>query len=1179
MADLRQKYILDMRDSIRQAQKLNEELDKMEKQGEEAGDAIEKGAGKATKKQKGLQRAAAESTKGLKEIGLTAARWLSGAAVGAVTALAGALLTATAKAVEFNRMFAQTRTLVDETAVATGKMKRELLDLAKGFGTIKLEDITGASYQAISAGVDPTKIQDFLRTAGRAAVGGATDMKTAVDGLTNAINGFGLSVDDSMQVADAFFTAVKDGKTTMAELAANIGTVAADANSLGVSLEEVLSGVAAITKTGLSTSEAFTQLGAVFTASRRKASDFAAIGIDVKKSLGEQGLQKTLQDVVIAASAADKELVDLFGRVEGAKGALTLTTVAADSFDATLKNMVGSAGATNMAFDKMNTQTGALWGQITTRLNVGLINLGERILPSVNRALEGMLDLLEQMDSPTERLIRAFEDIEGMGDYVLKLKVKLAEERLQEEIEAIAEQVQATLNKQTGLVTGTYQAFGAGGTTQQRISGLLPGFDTSNAAMARFQINELRFRLNKQMQEGAGSMGAAEADRISDTINDLKRLLDYVNQLEGRRKMLEQVTKESVAAALAPETLTGGTPPPSVIDPAELAKAQVAARKMKREIEQLMVPNEKLAGLLGEQAKYEDQIAAAKKLQEMYGINMNQEIAFLENKIRLIERLIELGAWGGAARAADAQRYVDANGAPDATLPLAQALIKGSLEPQRNTNTWIKGILEQQRLLKPFADRLNEMWKGYKSGAEDAEDATDKVVKKQSELHQQLGNLARLGSELTQLAKEIGMLGPAGERMAGGLARGLTGAGTMQAAAEGMQRGQLDNFSGYLSMGAGAAGIAGGVIMAMSGLADMANARQAERLAAEKALTEQLVRLRVGMVQNTQALQRATQAIFEQAFVGGDITPEQLGIGQSAFETLAQLATDSVQNNRNGRQWAQFSPGQQATTMEMLAQLDLMGFNATDIFQMFLDQNGGNFGQALSSTLWGTGSREFAGLAGPFGELGEGYGETGTGYGAAFARYQRGIDLEGMQPGAAFDRLMADLEALGPEFAALAASLNEFDLNTEAGREAWAKAVQEGFVKAMEETGSFGLSPADREAFFADLLTVPDNFEGGGGTVRRATAVAQAITEYKANELISLTETILFRAERRNDYLREIRDAMGAGGIAPSMAAVVSNGDRVVIEQLVVNGGATPKEQAEEVAREIERAIKRRSRG
>ena len=61
----------------------------------------------------------------------------------------------------------------------------------------------------------------FLKTAQKGAVGGVSDLETAVDGLSSVVNAFGKESIDAGRASDIMFTAVKQGKTTFAEISGN----------------------------------------------------------------------------------------------------------------------------------------------------------------------------------------------------------------------------------------------------------------------------------------------------------------------------------------------------------------------------------------------------------------------------------------------------------------------------------------------------------------------------------------------------------------------------------------------------------------------------------------------------------------------------------------------------------------------------------------------------------------------------------------------------------------------------------------------------------------------------------------------------------------------------------------------------------------------------------------------
>uniref|UniRef100_UPI00356AB243 phage tail tape measure protein n=1 Tax=Mariniphaga sediminis TaxID=1628158 RepID=UPI00356AB243 len=93
-------------------------------------------------------------------------------------------------------------------------LKKGSIDIIKEYG-FTIEDTNKALFDAISAGVETGKSIEFLNESSILAIGGVTDLSVSVDGLTTVINAFKLESDDASDVSAAFFSAQKEGKTTV----------------------------------------------------------------------------------------------------------------------------------------------------------------------------------------------------------------------------------------------------------------------------------------------------------------------------------------------------------------------------------------------------------------------------------------------------------------------------------------------------------------------------------------------------------------------------------------------------------------------------------------------------------------------------------------------------------------------------------------------------------------------------------------------------------------------------------------------------------------------------------------------------------------------------------------------------------------------------------------------------
>jgi TP901 family phage tail tape measure protein len=330
------------------------------------------------------------------------------AAVGAVRALGGQLADSVRAAADFEDQLAQISTLgTDPRALAA--IREEAERLAGVFGGAARDQLP-AFYQAISAGfTGAAEASAVVDAANKVAAGGAADLTESVNGITAALNAFGLGADQAEAVADQFFSAVRDGKTTITELNPAIGQLGPLAKQLGVELNTLLPALASLTQGGLNTSAATTQLRAALAAVVKPTAEAsrtaAELGIQFDAAaLRTQGLAGFLDSVSAAAAGNEAALGKLFSSSEALLGVLTLTGAGADSFATALRNASDAAGlAGNAAALAANTASGqaARFEAATDRLSRSfgeLLNNFAPVLEVAAKGIDAVSDLIEPLD-------------------------------------------------------------------------------------------------------------------------------------------------------------------------------------------------------------------------------------------------------------------------------------------------------------------------------------------------------------------------------------------------------------------------------------------------------------------------------------------------------------------------------------------------------------------------------------------------------------------------------------------------------------------------------------------------------------------------------------------------------------------------------------------------------------
>jgi TP901 family phage tail tape measure protein len=258
----------------------------------------------------------------------------------------------------FETAVTEVRTIADPTAFSIKTIETSALKLSEAFGTTAAEQAKGL-YQAISAGnITASSAVGLLINANKLAVAGLTDTFSAVDVLTTALNAYkGMNL-TAADANDVMFTAVKLGKTTMPELASNLGKVIPVASQLRVPFEQLAAGLATCTMQGVDTTMATTGLNAALSNvlnPTKEASDTAKkLGVDFSvTALKSKGLAGFLGEIIPKVYGNEAASAALFGSTRALRAIMAITTNSGEMFNYMLEGMKERSGAAEEAFMKM----------------------------------------------------------------------------------------------------------------------------------------------------------------------------------------------------------------------------------------------------------------------------------------------------------------------------------------------------------------------------------------------------------------------------------------------------------------------------------------------------------------------------------------------------------------------------------------------------------------------------------------------------------------------------------------------------------------------------------------------------------------------------------------------------------------------------------------------------------
>lgn len=365
-------------------------LDKSEKEAEEYSEAMTKAAGESEK----LGEKGTGAITDLKDVIVNA-----GIVMG-LKKIGDAFLECSRSAAEFESGIAKVSTIADTSRVSLSTIEADIMSLSRKTGQ-SAGDITEASYQAMSASVDTASAVKFVDEANKLAVGGFTQQATAADVLTTAINAYGLQVAEATRLSDMLIMTQNLGKTTVDELAQNMGRVIPLASAYNVEMDNLSAAYAEMTKNGIATAESTTYIKSML-------NELGSSGSEVSKVLMEQTGQSfaqlmqngySLGDVLqVLGQSVDGNTTafnNLWGSQEAGIGALSLFNSGAAAFNGTLREMQGSAGATEKAYSAMTDTTEFAAQRMSNSFSNLKLTIGGQLNPVMEELYNKTADIVD----------------------------------------------------------------------------------------------------------------------------------------------------------------------------------------------------------------------------------------------------------------------------------------------------------------------------------------------------------------------------------------------------------------------------------------------------------------------------------------------------------------------------------------------------------------------------------------------------------------------------------------------------------------------------------------------------------------------------------------------------------------------------------------------------------------
>lgn len=319
-------------------------------------------------------------------------------------------------ALSFEDSMANINTLLDDDSHLKG-YEGAIKDLSNETG-ISLGVVSDGMYQTISSiGDGGESTERMFAIMGKSAKAGGADVSDSVALISAGMKGYNqVNEETAQKISDLGFQTAKLGVTTFPELAKSMQPLFPLSSGLGLSYEELFGVMATGTGVTGNTAEVTTQFKAVLSnlmSPTKSMTDL--IGkygySNAQAMLQSEGLSGVLKIVQTETGGQADKMAELFSSTEAVTLMTALTGAQFDNFNLKLGEMQEATGATDTAYEKLNTNGDKIrrtWNELkntATELGGTII---ETFGPVIQQACEKVSEFctwFQNLDDRTKKII------------------------------------------------------------------------------------------------------------------------------------------------------------------------------------------------------------------------------------------------------------------------------------------------------------------------------------------------------------------------------------------------------------------------------------------------------------------------------------------------------------------------------------------------------------------------------------------------------------------------------------------------------------------------------------------------------------------------------------------------------------------------------------------------------
>jgi len=338
--------------------------------------------------------------------------YLAGAAITLPIVMAAKATFNAAKEYEYSM-----QKIVGLTGVAQGAVNawsEELLKLGPKYGKGP-QELGEALYFVSSSGIQGARALDVVEISAKAAASGLGKTQDVADLLTSSLNAYAGTGLTAAYATDIMVAAVRVGKIEADQFASAVGQVIPIASAMGVELDQVAGGMAAMSLTGSSASQAATYLKGILnglwkesTKGKKALDGMNSSYAELRQILGEQGLVPLLQKIRdMSLEYGDTLASKLFPNIRALTGYLSIAGKNFKYNTEIMQEVTESVGALGTAWAAVSETIKIKYDQAISAAQVSMIKLGKSVAETVLPILGWLVNTLENLTARFDAMSEA----------------------------------------------------------------------------------------------------------------------------------------------------------------------------------------------------------------------------------------------------------------------------------------------------------------------------------------------------------------------------------------------------------------------------------------------------------------------------------------------------------------------------------------------------------------------------------------------------------------------------------------------------------------------------------------------------------------------------------------------------------------------------------------------------